>query len=145
MFQQHVTPRHRRSFSFTLHQSGTGLWATKRVRPVQARRSSALTQRGSITQSTISLAIGLIALVTVSGLGFVYLQQVFGTASHSADIQALERKIDELQATSRALELEGANLRSIQAIEDRVDDLNLVESETVAYLAPVDATVALKN
>lgn len=142
-FQQHVTPRQRESHSFSLQQTGAGLWSTKRQGRFASRRSAVFNQRGSITQSTITLVIGLVALLAVSGLGFVYLQQVFGTASHGEDIQALEQKIDELQATSRALELEGAELRSIQAIEDRVDDLNLVEAQNVAYLAPIQARVAL--
>jgi len=86
------------------------------------------------------------ALVAVSALGFVYLQQVFGTASQGADIQALEEKIDDLQQTQRSLELEGAQLRSIQAVEDRVQELNLIESDTVAYLAPsIEDRVALRQ
>ncbi|MAF81269.1 hypothetical protein CL628_04625 [bacterium] len=107
--------------------------------------SRLFSQRGSITQSTITLSVGLLALVTVSVLGFVYLQQVFGTASQGADIQALEHRIDELQQTQRSLELEGAQLRSIQAVEDRVLELNLIESDSVAYLAPATDTVALNN
>ena len=119
------------------------MWRTRRVRT--ARRSRLILQRGSITQSTITLSIGLVALIAVTVLGFVYLQQVFGTASQGADIQALEERIDDLQETQRALELEGAQLRSIQAVEERVEELNLVESEHVAYLAPVADTVALSN
>jgi len=84
------------------------------------------------------------AIVLLAVLGFVYLQQVVGTASQGADIQALETKIDDLQETQRQLELEGAELRSIQTVEDRVQELNLVESDQVAYLAPRVERVALR-
>ena len=141
--QQNVIPRHRRGLNFSLHRLGGGGWRTRRVRMNMPSRL--FSQRGSITQSTITLSVGLLALVTVSVLGFVYLQQVFGTASQGADIQALEHRIDELQQTQRSLELEGAQLRSIQAVEDRVLELNLIESDSVAYLAPATDTVALNN
>ncbi len=142
--QQNVVPRHRKGLNFSLHRIGENGWRTKRVRMNMPSRL--LSQRGSITQSTITLSVGLLALVTVSVLGFVYLQQVFGTASQGADIQALEQKMDELQQTQRSLELEGAQLRSIQAVEDRVQELNLIESDAVAYLAPAPIDrVALNN
>jgi len=102
-------------------------------------------QRGSITQATLTLSVGLLALVAIAGLGFVYLHQVFGTASQGSEIHALEAQVDTLKETQRSLELEGAELRSIQAIENRINDLKLVESDSVAYLAPISDTVALRS
>jgi hypothetical protein len=85
----------------------------------------------------------LVALLSLSGLGFFYLQQVFGTASHGVDIQSLETELLELKEEQRKLELEGAQLRSIQAVEERVQQLNLAPVDQVAYLLPVPDRVAL--
>ncbi len=80
----------------------------------------------------------LVALV-----GFFYLQQVFGTASRGTDIQALQSQVGELREQQRQLELDGAQLRSIQAVEQRVNTLNLVAVDSVAYLASQPDKVAV--
>ncbi len=134
--------RHRRNFSH--HISATGNW---QVRPLRQSRLSSLgrlyTQRGSVTHSTITVVFSVFAIVAVAGLGFFYLQQVLGTASQGTDIQALESQVVELREQQRALELEGASLRSIQAVEERVKQLNLVATDRVAYLAETADKVAV--
>lgn len=74
-------------------------------------------------------------LVSVTLLGLFYLNQVLGTASQGSDVQMLNEKVNELQEKQRQLELEGAELRSMQSIEQRVQDLNLVGVGHVTYLA----------
>lgn len=142
---QHVIPRQRRGFSFSHHVSSTGSWQVRQLRQ-QTRRSplrSLGSQRGSVNQATLTLAFSVIALITVAIFGFFYLQQVLGTASRGTDVQALESQIVELREQQRALELEGAQLRSIQAVEQRVQQLNLVATDRVAYLAPAPDKVAV--
>lgn len=92
-------------------------------------------QQGSVENRTASVAFGVIALALVGLLGFFYLQQVVGTASQGTDVQSLETQIVELKEKQRQLELEGANLRSLQAVENRVNKLNLVPTDRVSYLA----------
>jgi hypothetical protein len=67
-------------------------------------------------------------------LGFFYLGQVLGTASQGSDIQKLEEQIVELKEQQREVELEGARLRSIDTIEERVNQLNLVSTSKVTFL-----------
>lgn len=83
------------------------------------------------------------SLMCISLLAFVYLQQVFGTANHGTNVQDLESRVIELREEQRALELKGAELRSMQAVEERVRELNLVTVDRVAYLAPEAEHVAL--
>lgn len=99
-------------------------------------------QYGSVSQPTIAVTAGLLALVTLSVIGFFYLQQVFTTASQGSDIHALENKVLELKNNQKTLELEGAQLRSLQTIEQRVNDLHLVPSDTVSYLVTSPDKVA---
>lgn len=91
-------------------------------------------QRGSATPQTYTVVFGLLLFTLISCLGFFYLQQVLNTASQGSSIEALEEKLLELKSQQRTLELQGAQLRSIETIEDRVKDLNLVEAEEVVYL-----------
>lgn len=103
-------------------------------------------QTGSINSTTISLAFGLLIIASVFSLGFFYLGQVLNTASQGSDIQQLEEKIVELKEQQRQVELEGARLRSIDNIEERVHDLNLVATSKVTFLNPsVDNVVALNH
>lgn len=91
-------------------------------------------QRGSINSSTLTLAFGLVIISGVAVLGFFYLGQVLGTASQGSDIQNLEEQIIELKEQQKEVELEGARLRSIDAIEDRVNRLNFVSTSKVTFL-----------
>lgn len=133
---QQVTPRsrsHQRSFSGL----GGGF-----ARLSSRRASTRFAQRGSVNHATITVAAGVLALVVVGMLGFFYLRQVVDTASQGGDIHELEAKLGELKERQRELELEGAQLRSLQTVEDKINDLNLVEAEHVSYLANEDDRLA---
>lgn len=97
------------------------------------------------THQTVALVSGISILIFLTLLGFFYLQQVFDTASRNSDIHALETSILQLKEKARSLELESAQLRSMQTIEQMVPKLNLVATDQVAYLAPDTAHVALLN
>lgn len=49
-------------------------------------------------------------------------------------MHALEAKIIEIREKNRQLELEGAELRSLKSVEERVQQLNLASAESIAYL-----------
>lgn len=87
----------------------------------------------------------MVALIIVGMLGFVYLRQVVGTASQGTDVRELEAQIIELQEKQQELNLEGAELRSLQTVEEKTQQLNLVEADRVSYLAPDADRVALNN
>lgn len=127
-FASHIKPSRRKSsFSSKL---------AFRVRPLGR-------QLGSIDHQTISLSLGLLALVTVALLGFFYLQQVVSTASQGGDISNLENQISQLKEHQHQLELQGAELRSIKTIENNVQKLNLVTTNKVSYLSDTSGSVAL--
>lgn len=133
---QNITPRRRATnsrYSFTN--------TSKRY-----KRFNYSFERGSINSSTLTLAFSLIIIGGVAMLGFFYLGQVLGTASQGSDIQELEEKIVELKEQQREVELEGARLRSIDTIEDRVNQLNLIDTSKVTFLeiAP-DKVAALSD
>ena len=126
--EQHVISRH-----------GRGLRRPTNFRPAFS------SQRGSATQSTITAALAILSLASVSMLGFFYLHQVFNTAAQGSSVEGLESHQLELNERIRELELEGAELRSIQVVEERVKDLDLVKADEVAYLVPLNQQVALNQ
>jgi hypothetical protein len=100
-------------------------------------------QRGSLNHSTVAILFGVVLLCTLSVAGFFYLQQVLATSNQGTDIHDLESKVMELKNQARAAELRGAQLRSLQTIQNNVRQLNLVPSGPVAYLVNPSQKVAL--
>lgn len=129
---QHIIPRHRSNKRSFLGDRGE-------------RTQWKSSQRGSVDHTTITVAAGMLALVVVGMLGFFYLRQVVDTASQGGDIHELEASLGELKERQRKLELEGAQLRSLQTVEEKVEGLNLVEAERVSYLGADDDRLARTN
>lgn len=111
----------------------------QQVIPRHARRA----QTGSINRQTVTLGFSLLVLFSLSLLGFFYLQQVLETASQGSEISELENHLMDVKTQQRSLELESAQLRSIQNIEGQLNTLNLVATDRVAYLALPEGQVAL--
>ena len=122
--KQNVTPRRQINYGFKYRYSRD--W-----------------QRGSVSSATLSLLLGLIVIIGVASLSFFYLGQVLTTAVQGSDIQNLEERIVELKEKQRSLELEGAKLRSIESVENRVNKLNLVSTSQVTFMANQSGHVAV--
>jgi len=102
------------------------------------------TQLGSISGGTITLGLGIAVIVAVASLSFFYLGQVLDTATQGDSVQDLEKRMVELKEKQDELELESAQLRSMQALEGQVEQLNLVTTDEVSYLTlPADRVAAL--
>lgn len=136
---QHIIARRHSDFRSALRWAIPGKSTSQWGQPRPLPRF----QQGSINPNTITVSLGLMALITVTLLGFFYLQQVVRTASQGTDVHALESAITNLREQQRQLELEGASLRSLNTIEDHVQKLNLVTTDKVSYLAmPSDKVAA---
>ncbi len=119
---------------------------TQHVVPRNGRRisGSRKSQRGAIDHTTAALMFGIAAVTVVGMLGFFYLQQVVQTASQGTDVQHLEATLTDLKEKQRLIELQGAELRSLRNVEQATDEMNLVPTDKVSYLAPVgDSRVAM--
>lgn len=107
------------------------------------RQRGALKQAGSINRQAVTIGFSLLVLFSLSMLGFFYLQQVQETASQGSEISDLENQLIDIKKQQRSLELESAELRSIQNIEGQLNTLNLVATDHVAYLTLPEGRVAL--
>lgn len=129
---QHVVPR-------SAHRARARYLSWRPVRSQRGLRA----QRGNTTPTAIGATVGVSTLIVLAILGFMYLQQVLHTASQGTDIHALETKLIELKQQQRELELEGAQLRSLQTVENHIQRLNLVPTERVSYLSETPEYVAV--
>lgn len=151
--KQNICPRRRQSDACRAYMSPAGTWHTKQINtsrvsnqsPFRLSISSRLAQRGTVTQSTLTITLAFISLACVAVLGFFYLQQVFSTSSQGSDVQALETQMNELRDKQRDLELQGAELRSLQAVEEHVKAENLVSVGDVSYLSQKGSQVAMTS
>lgn len=132
---QHITKRHSTFSDKRWHYTPNGRWH-------QNIRSSKW-ERGSISSTTLTLGLGITVILVVAGLSFFYLGQVLNTATQGTDIHNIEEHISELKERQHTLELEGAHLRSIQAIEQKIPELNLVKTDSVSYLNQLAERVAV--
>ncbi len=74
----------------------------------------------------------LFALVAVFGAG--YLIQINAAASKGYQIRTLENQISDLKTQSGKLEIQVAQEQSVQAVENKVQDLGMVPTPNVEYL-----------
>ena len=113
------------------------------ITPRNGRVKSVSSQRGSIDHGTAAAMFGIVAVVLVGMFSFFYLQQVVHTASQGEDISQLQAQLSNLKDQQKALELDGAQLRSLQTIQQQTGAMNLVPTDSVSYLAPTDGRVAV--
>ena len=118
---------------------------TQHVVPRRRPANPVRWQRGSISSTTITITLGITVILAVTFLSFFYLGQVQDTASRGSEIQNLEEHLTKLRERQRSLELESARLRSIQTIEKRVPELNLVATNHVTYIAQPHERVAVRT
>ena len=78
--------------------------------------------------------LGYIILASLLVFGVLYLLAVNNISTKGYEIRSLEKRAQELSDSAKRLELEAAELRSIQSIESGVKTLNLVPSAGVDYV-----------
>jgi cell division protein FtsL len=97
------------------------------------------TKSGSITQTQI---INMILLAGLILLGFGYLFVINSLGTKGYEIRKVEQQIANLEAQKNTLQLDAANLQSIDKIQSNAQQLNFVPSTSVTYIK--DANFALK-
>jgi hypothetical protein len=95
------------------------------------------TRSGSRTKP-MATVLGL--LVVLFGAG--YLVQINIASSKGYQIRSLENQISELKEQSERLELKVAQEQSVQAVETKVQNMGMVPTPNVEYLAVTAPTVA---
>jgi cell division protein FtsL len=92
----------------------------------------------NINWRTINIFLGFLVVLTFIS----YLIQINGLATKGYQIKELEQKIFELQQETADLELEALGLQSLNAVQDRVNQLEMVAVGQTEYLAPAPVAIA---
>lgn len=95
-------------------------------------RKMAAASAGKLVLGQKALSITFIALLLV--MGFSYLMLINDRATKGFEIKSLEKKIAELQKTQKQLQLDAADLQSIQNIQQRMNLENFVPVANISYL-----------
>lgn len=106
---------------------------------VKEKKEKANKRSRLITLNLQAVIIGMVVL-----MGFTYLVQVNRVSTSGFEIQELEQRVKGLKKENSKLELEAARLESLNAIAERVQELNLVSTEKVDYLEIHDSQLAQK-
>jgi len=78
------------------------------------------------------------------GIFILYLTQVNSKAANSYKINELEADIDVLSNKKSELNLQIADLKSMNNLDKRIAKLNLIKSDNLIYLEEQDRMVAAK-
>lgn len=85
----------------------------------------------------------IIILVLISLVGVLYLGQINSMTIKGFKMKTLEEKQSAFKENIRKMELQIADLQSMQKIQERVKNLNMISVAKVEYVAP-SGTVAVK-
>lgn len=83
-----------------------------------------------------------IAIFAITIFGFLYVIQTNASSAKGYALSDLETQIRELKHETGKLEVEIASHQSIQKMQERLEDADLVEIDTVEYLTAVGQVVA---
>lgn len=136
-------------YSINNHRNYTaGKSASRRVSALVAHNKESKDRYSSQRGSSMGIFLsGLGILSIIIAAGFLYIFQVTSSAVGGYDTTSLEKQIVKLQDERRDLEMQAADLQSLQAIELGAKKLQLVASDKVLYTSPIAANniVAYSN
>ncbi len=91
------------------------------------------------------LALNILFIVVIVLLGTAYLVQINQTATSGFAMKDMNKQINELKEQHQKLELQVADLQSLQNIQDATERLQLVSHTKLEYVQPTDGMVALEK
>ncbi len=87
----------------------------------------------------------VIAAATFAFIGFMFLAQLFQSSTKGYEITELRSVANELKEENKKLEIKAAELRSFDNIDESVEKLNMVKSDSVVYLKKTGGTIVAAN
>lgn len=99
-------------------------------------------KRFSLKDWFLSTSFRVSLIVGVMLLSVLYLIQTNAVSTKGFEISELERQIRVLEYDVRKINVEVATYRSMESVEMRLADLDLVASQQVQYLTPAGNPVA---
>ncbi len=88
---------------------------------------------------------GMVILALLVAAAAVYIRQVTTSAVGGYDVVSLERRVEELKAQERQLDVEAAALQSLKTLEAQVGRLRLVPTRAVQYTSPLSPGLVARS
>lgn len=89
---------------------------------------------GSVAPGPVTMVVGLVVLFCV--LSMMFLVQVFQSSTTGYEVSALQDQIDDLKEDNKKLEIQAAELQSLDSIEKSVQEINMVPLDSIVYVEP---------
>lgn len=107
-------------------------------------RSSAYKKEINQRQKTRKfLAIILISCIIISL--FLYIFQTNGIAAEGYKIRSFKKQIRELEDENKTLQVNTSNLKSINILQSKTEDLDMVQAKSIEYVTlPLSGVVIAK-
>lgn len=101
-------------------------------------------KRNAIKKLTLSKSFRVGLLVALLSLLVLDVFKTSIVSASGSDINTLKREVRELTQENERLDFEIAQYRSMNSIQARLSDLELVQSGTPSYVSLLEPTIALR-
>lgn len=99
-------------------------------------------QKARVHALLVSTSFRIFLIVFTIIVGTLYVIQTTGVSTKGYEITALERQLVELGHETKKLDVQIAEYRSMQHIEHRLADLDMVPADKMVYMSSGGAQVA---
>jgi len=86
----------------------------------------------------------MVLAVFVFAFGILYVVNISSISTKGYDMTDLQKQITELERENQKLDFKIAKYSSMQSIQDRMKDMDLVAAENIEYATIIGNTVALR-
>ena len=97
-----------------------------------------------VQQWLMSTSIRIALIVAIVVFTLLYVVQITTVSTKGNDIALLEQQVRELKQETSLIDVDIAEHRSMQSIQERLGGLGMVDAGTVTYMSAGDTAVALR-
>jgi len=99
-------------------------------------------ERALVKQSRNKKAIIFLLILFIALFGILYIVQVNSAATSGYKIQKYKNELMELQSNNKNLELKLSEVRSLEFLEGKIENLNMAKAEKIDYISPISQVAA---
>ena len=94
-------------------------------------------------ESKFTVSMFSVALVCVAGL--LYIFQISGVATKGYEIEDYEKTLSELQRENQKMQIEIADLKSMDNLENESGKLSAIDYKDIIYITSISSAVAMER
>jgi len=109
------------------------------------RRGSSVHKERIFQKNKARKFLAILLIFFIISICFFYILQVNSLAAKSYKIRSLKKEINGLGEKNKALQVDISNLKSINVLQSKTQDFNMVKAQNIEYVTlPSDSVVAAK-